>query len=70
MREVPAGPAGVGEKAEWPSARGGRMNRVTLLVAGSLALLTLVASTAGACGWEMTCNTQEWAREQLDGILP
>ena len=45
------------------------MNRA-FLVAASLALLTLVASTAGACGWEMTCNTQEWAAEQLENILP
>ena len=46
------------------------MNRTLLLHAAALAFLTLVASTAGACGWEQTCNTQEWAREQLGGILP
>lgn len=45
------------------------MNRTLLVTAAVLAFLTLVASTAGACGWEQTCNTQEWARETLAGVL-
>ena len=46
------------------------MSRTLLLSAAALAFLTLVASTAGACGWEQTCNTEEWLRGELAPYLP
>lgn len=33
-------------------------------------LLTLAASTAAACGWEQTCDTQGWLGRELEHWLP
>lgn len=42
------------------------MNKLVIVVAVGLALTAFVAvaPTASACGWEFTCNTDEWAAHE------
>ena len=46
------------------------MLRVSRLVILALLLATLGASTVAACGWEQTCNTEEWLKGELGHLLP
>lgn len=46
------------------------MLRLSRALPIGLLLLTFAASTAGACGWEQTCNTREWLEGELANWLP
>ncbi|HWG90150.1 MAG TPA: hypothetical protein VNZ52_04795 [Candidatus Thermoplasmatota archaeon] len=47
------------------------MNKTVVLLAIGLALtaFTVVPAAASACGWQFTCDTKTWAREEVGGFL-
>lgn len=44
--------------------------RIARLVTLGLLLATLALGSADACGWEQTCDTENWLRRELSGIMP
>lgn len=44
------------------------MNKAVFLIATGLLFATLIvpAAPAAACGWEFTCNTEEWAEAEAN----
>lgn len=47
-----------------------RTTMIRIALVGGLALATLLSGSAGACGWEQTCNTEEWLKGELSQWLP
>lgn len=44
--------------------------RFTRVVLVGLALATFLTGAADACGWEQTCDTENWLRRELGDLLP
>jgi hypothetical protein len=44
--------------------------RFTRLAMLALLLASGAAGAADACGWEQTCDTENWLRRELGDLLP